>query len=561
MVVGLVGRGCVVAQRKPPALPPLTYLLMLLHVLAATSNAQGGGAVQAPRFVGSQSSTESVVNEGHTKILQCQALGYPQPEYHWLKDGDPLGEFSGEHFFKISSVSRSDAGDYRCLVRNSAGSIFSAKITVKVAYMSGLNTSEEQELRVQSGSATLLTLPPLESYPAPSVTWQADDSTLLYGIKYATTDPDNQLVILAVQPSDAKTYRARITNTQLGVEEISGAVHVVVEGGQIGSQDEVPPLIIVPPNNQTIIRGTSIAQLQCIANASPLHQLETLWFKDNIPIEQSGVVFSFNGLWNRTLSLLQGELHYAGTYRCQVRLRTSIDEPIIAEAVVTVHDRPQIKTPLPLETLADLGKTLTIPCNIVGSPAPHIQWYRDGHNVANLEGARYRKLLNGSLAIGAVHLNDTGMFQCLASNEAGETSTYTWLKVKTSAPQMIRPPENATVLDGQDATIPCRAGGAPHPNVTWLFNDVEELVETGHYQILESGDLLIAGVRTTDEGKYSCQRANDAGKVEGHAWLSILVKTQISQPPVDTRTILGHVATLQCKVSHAGTVQVQEIWF
>ena len=42
---------------------------------------------------------------------------------------------------------------------------------------------------------------------------------------------------------------------------------------------------------------------------------------------------------------------------------------------------------------------------------------------------------------------------------------------------------------------------------------------------------------------------------------SFTVKTQISQPPVDTRVILGHVASLQCKVSHAPSVDVQVIWY
>lgn len=69
----------------------------------------------------------------------------------------------------------------------------------------------------------------------------------------------------------------------------------------------------------------------------PLFQLETLWFKDDAPIEHSGLMFSFNGLWNRTLSLLQADLHYAGLYRCQVRLRTSLAPPIQAQAYVTVH--------------------------------------------------------------------------------------------------------------------------------------------------------------------------------------------------------------------------------
>ena len=46
---------------------------------------------------------------------------------------------------------------------------------------------------------------------------------------------------------------------------------------------------------------------------------------------------------------------------------------------------------------------------------------------------------------------------------------------------MLLPPENVTVLDGQDATLTCRAEGAPPPDTQWLFNgETRPEVTRGH---------------------------------------------------------------------------------
>jgi protein sidekick len=44
---------------------------------------------------------------------------------------------------------------------------------------------------------------------------------------------------------------------------------------------------------------------------------------------------------------------------------------------------------------------------------------------------RYSVIEDGSLVIRKLRMEDSGMFQCLAANEAGEDSVYTWLKVKS----------------------------------------------------------------------------------------------------------------------------------
>lgn len=51
-----------------------------------------------------------------------------------------------------------------------------------------------------------------------------------------------------------------------------------------------------------------------------------------------------------------------------------------------------------------------------------------------------------------------------------ESNLYLFVWILASTPIMEQSPKNVTILDGKDATILCRAVGAPQPNVTWTYN-------------------------------------------------------------------------------------------
>jgi protein sidekick len=48
------------------------------------------------------------------------------------------------------------------------------------------------------------------------------------------------------------------------------------------------------------------------------------------------------------------------------------------------------------------------------------------------------------------------------------------------------PPQNATVLDGKDATITCRAAGAPTPNITWIYQSMFAYMSYYKCQLLKN---------------------------------------------------------------------------
>ncbi|XP_073972084.1 sidekick cell adhesion molecule isoform X2 [Rhodnius prolixus] len=556
------------------------FFLFISFIMTGNLKAE---SLQAPRFITQPSSSSSYVSEGRTKILQCQALGYPQPQYKWLKDGVELSDFTSEHFHRILNTRREDGGSYQCMARNDVGAILSKKLDITVAYMGVFDDTRERTVQVRPGEAAILDLPSISSHPAPLVQWQADDGSQLFDRDYAIS-PSNQLIILAAKPSHQKAYRARATNTQLGKEENSAYIRLRVVGED--NEPEVAPELIVPPQDVHIIKGQLETNLHCIVNAKPLYELETIWYKDGIIIENTGISYTFSDPWNRTLSLVSANLTHTGQYTCTAALKTGGFSPVSATANVIVLESPSFVGSMRPETLTEYGSTVTLPCEAIGVPVPNITWYRNGYNVlSTAQKDRYRIEEDGSLIIKKIKMEDTGMLQCVATNEAGSESVATWLKVKkvrfrrweenifrlrgsqfhrptySSAPVMESPPQNATVLDGKDVIMVCRVAGSPLPNITWIYEDNEIVGATGRIQVLEAGDLLIAAVREADGGKYTCVRTNEAGKIEATGYLSVLVRTQIIQPPVDTKVLLGNTAVLQCKVSSDPSVPYQIDWF
>lgn len=113
------------------------------------------------------------------------------------------------------------------------------------------------------------------------------------------------------------------------------------------------------------------------------------------------------------------------------------------------------------------------------------------------------------------------------SDELGMMSRVSVLSLAATAPAWIRQPANQTVLDNNDATLRCQADGSPRPKTTWFKGPAYSTPiqqNQGRLQVLESGDLLIAAVRESDGGVYTCQQANEAGSLHASAMLAVLGK-------------------------------------
>lgn len=139
-----------------------------------------------------------------------------------------------------------------------------------------------------------------------------------------------------------------------------------------------------------ISQGSPQATLDCIANARPLHELRTFWYKDGVPIENAGVSYSLvNDFWNRSLTLVSVNTTHKGEYECQVSLVSGGFPTVKASAIVTVLQKPRFLGTTKTDSYTEsYGSLVSLPCDVYGVPKPNITWYKNSREM-DLSDSRY----------------------------------------------------------------------------------------------------------------------------------------------------------------------------
>ncbi|XP_076339933.1 protein sidekick-like isoform X2 [Tachypleus tridentatus] len=537
----------------------LTFIIVIVVVRPAAAVVTPlSGRQSAPRFVLQSSPGDGVVIAGLSKIFHCHAVGFPPPEYLWLKNGIPLGNVSSDPFLRISSVTREDAGNYQCIAQNTAGAIISKCLPLTVAYIIHL-VRKNVTLVIQQGEAANLIPPNVESIPKPSVWWQKVGHGRLNDQKSVTT-AENRLVILSSEPSDSGEYHVIFTNPHTGESFIGKTYNLEVTG--IQPVEVTYPEFVIRPQNSIFQEGVYPAVLDCVVNARPLEDLQILWKKDGQYLYATGLQY-FLSAQNQSLTLLNVGPQHEGLYECIAHFKGQNHfYSVTASANVTVHVPPLLTSFPDRETVQELYHPITLQCAASGKPTPNITWLKNAKPLTlDISVSRYEQLTNGALRILSVQRKDFGIFQCLATNAAGTVSASTWLHFRASSPFLVKSPNNLMVMDGNDVKLSCEATGAPVPNTTWILNDTTILENVGRVHIFPSGNLFIGNVQAEDTGEYKCIRENRAGSVSASAFLFVLVHTKIIQPPVDTQVILSSTGRLSCKVSHDPSIPFTTTWY
>jgi len=184
-------------------------------------------------------------------------------------------------------------------------------------------------------------------------------------------------------------------------------------------------------------------------------------------------------------------------------------------------------TTQPVSQSALLGSNVTFTAAANGTPAPTLQWYKDGVAIA---GAT-----SGGLTLSGVTTANAGIYTVVATNSAGSaTSSGAALTVTGITPAITTQPVSQSVLLGGSVSFTVAASGLPAPTYQWNKDGSAISGAT-------ASTLTLAGITSASAGTYTAIATNAYGSTSSNgATLAITgIAPAITTQPVSQSALLG----------------------
>lgn|GEM_PF-639984 len=204
---------------------------------------------------------------------------------------------------------------------------------------------------------------------------------------------------------------------------------------------------------------------------------------------------------------------------------------------VTLANAAPVITAQPAPQVAQTGGTVGFSVVATGTPAPTYQWRKDGGAISGATGP--------ALALANLTAADAGGYDVVVTNSVGSvTSSLARLTVSATAtaPVITRQPGNVVTVAGRSATFAVTATGSPAPIYQWSKGASVLAGATG-------ATLSIPSVTTADAGNYSVLVTNSAGTATASASLRVFARSYAGT----YFGSLGSVGTFALRISDDNT--------
>ncbi|XP_053697825.1 uncharacterized protein LOC128744681 [Sabethes cyaneus] len=326
------------------------------------------------------------------------------------------------------------AGVYRCranLTRHGSGSILSTESVVSVAYLERNNFLISENNTIASKTHNSLVLHcPFTSHPPANISWMVNRTQIVFN-NNAVGGQENRyyqlqngsLLVVDIQPSDNGRYRCNATNNFASKSFRSYGYVLVV---QLNPEIE-PNGHLLPKMQQTVqnIHAGSTLKLNC-AGVKGRPQWAFTPRHGKIPIHLTNFTYQLQ------FTNVSVEKH-EGIYNCSLGADFQLFN-------VTILVPPMFLNNMTSYT-SSVVASMSFNCSVSGNPQPKVTWFKNGREIRNNYIVHYSYPI---LRIHTIDPEDEGLYQCIAKNEAGETSVSMYLSIrdKDKYKRISKRPEN-----------------------------------------------------------------------------------------------------------------------
>ncbi|XP_012944719.1 basement membrane-specific heparan sulfate proteoglycan core protein [Aplysia californica] len=361
-----------------------------------------------PRLTISPSSVAA--RPGQPISLTCQPAGQGPFNIEWTKVGGTLSPQARENngVLEIRQVTRADAGTYRCIASNAAGSTEGfADVTV----LSPPVVSVGPKQQTLAPGSTFELRCNVQGDPQPVIRWDKDggDLPLQHQIR------NGVLTLYNLQPEDTGRYICTATSQAGSARDFS---FITVETRETGG------VITTGPSIQYVDVGDRV-EFECVVSDA-VSPPTVSWAKLDGVLPASAII------GERILIIPEARPEDSGVYRC---IATNNAGSVHREVQLVVQSPPIISVQQDYTTAA-LGSPAQLRCEASSFPEPRISWMKeegdlpDEHSVTD----------GGDLYIPRVREEDAGTYNCLASNRFGTTRYPVVLLIGALVPYFTQNP-------------------------------------------------------------------------------------------------------------------------
>lgn len=189
------------------------------------------------------------------------------------------------------------------------------------------------------------------------------------------------------------------------------------------------------------------------------------------------------------------------------------------------------EAPVIQEPLTDISigsnQKVTISCIIGGSPAPEIQWFKNGKTFTSRTMVYENRV--AKYTVDETNETTEATYKCVATNEIGSAETSCTISVQDKP--SIQIDENLLsqkLRKSANWKINGQISGLPRPEVTWFRNGIR-IDSTKKFAIQYDASTNISTIEIdslerADSGKYTIEAKNKAGIVSVELTLNVIDK-------------------------------------